>query len=87
VMDFTNKVSPQQESSFEIRENMEVLEYKGLSDDLIKDLNKISDIEEVMLNYYPLKLKSVVDESRIPQIIKEQNYDFIKECKTKGENK
>lgn len=87
VMDFTDKVSPQQESSFEIRENIEVLKYEGLSDDLIKDLNKISDIEEVMLNYYPLKLKAVVDESIIPQIIKEQNYDFIKEVKLNGENK
>jgi len=87
VMDFTDKVSPQQESSFEIRENIEVLKYEGLSDDLIKDLNKISDIEEVMLNYQPLKLKAVVDESIIPQIIKEQNYDFIKEVKLNGENK
>lgn len=87
AMNFSEKPKAQDDANFFITENIEVLEHKGLSDELIKDINNVSDVNEVYLNYKPLKLKTVVDENKIPKIIKDQNYKFINDVKLGGQNK
>ncbi|MFD3155887.1 ABC transporter permease [Haloimpatiens sp. FM7330] len=87
TMNFTEKPSPQNDVTFAIQENKETLKHKGLSDEFLKEVNKVSNIDEIYLNYRPLKLKALVDENEIPEIIKEQKYNFIKDVKLDGEHR
>ncbi|MEN2257546.1 ABC transporter permease [Paraclostridium benzoelyticum] len=78
---FTKKITEENKMSFRIVQNQEGIEKNSIDENMLKSIEKLSDIGNVYSNYTPIKLKAVVDESVIPKIIKDQNYTFINNVK------
>lgn len=78
---FTDKITEQDKMNFRISQNGEGIEDHYIDNNMLKGIEKLSDIGNVYSNYKPIKLKAIVDESVIPKIVKDQNYSFINNVK------
>lgn len=78
---FTEKITEESKMSFRISQNFEGNREYFIDDNMLESIEKLNGIENAYSSYTPIKLKAVVDESVIPKIIKDQNYDFINTVK------